>query len=235
MVDHKKLAKFRQLITEGLRVQLGHEPITYINVGHAMEDVSAKQNHTVFARRGCGKTLLLHDSTKQLPSEIKAVYLNCEDFKQHTFPNVLVEILSSLFAEIGSRLSGWFGRRARTKQIIQDIRAKLGKMHQWPDVHEEAIKHIVSDEGAITGDANLKTDALKFSLGGSKKEKSETERSPVRFTSWSRIAIEAASSLSSLSLSIQPIRFQVRTFVNAVGKSQLGHTQTKCAAAKGVA
>jgi hypothetical protein len=31
MVDHKKLARLRQLITEGLRVQLGNEAITYIN------------------------------------------------------------------------------------------------------------------------------------------------------------------------------------------------------------
>jgi hypothetical protein len=52
MVDHKKLARLRQLITEGLRVQLGHDAITYINVGHAMEDISARQNHTIFARRG---------------------------------------------------------------------------------------------------------------------------------------------------------------------------------------
>ena len=57
------------LITEGLRVQQGHEAITYINVGHAMEDISAKQNHTVFARRGCGKTLLLHDSAKAVLKE----------------------------------------------------------------------------------------------------------------------------------------------------------------------
>src|ERR1700730_13324660 len=121
MVDQQKLARLRQLITEGLRVQLGNEAITYINVGHAMEDVSARQNHTVFARRGCGKTLLLHDSAKALPDEVKAIYLNCEDFKQHTFPNVLIEILSSLFMEINSHLQGWFGRKARTKEIVKGI------------------------------------------------------------------------------------------------------------------
>jgi len=43
MVDQKRLARLRQLITEGLRVQLGNETITYINVGHAMEDNRAKK------------------------------------------------------------------------------------------------------------------------------------------------------------------------------------------------
>ena len=177
VVDHKKLAKLRQLITEGLRVQLGNEGITYINVGHAMEDISSRQNHSVFARRGCGKTLLLHDSAKQLPDEIKAIYLNCEDFKQHTFPNVLIEILSSLFAEVDSQLSGWFGRKARTKQIIGDIRAKLKTMHRAPDTHDEEVKQKTADEEGSSAAMGVQVEALKFSLDGSKKTKSETERS----------------------------------------------------------
>jgi hypothetical protein len=44
MVDQKKLARLRQLITEGLRVQQVGERIAYINVGHALEDASARQN-----------------------------------------------------------------------------------------------------------------------------------------------------------------------------------------------
>ncbi|MGJ4945710.1 hypothetical protein ACQR1W_34475 [Bradyrhizobium sp. HKCCYLS1011] len=177
MVDHKKLAKLRRLITEGLRVQIGNEAITYINVGHAMEDVSAKQNHTVFARRGCGKTLLLHDSAKQLSAEIKAIYLNCEDFKQHTFPNVLIEILSSLFAEIDSHLSGWFGRKARTKEIIKGIRSKLATMHRSPDTHDEEVKETVADDSSMKGEIGVEAEKLKFSLGGSEKKRTETERS----------------------------------------------------------
>src|SRR4051794_29620812 len=93
----EKLAKLRLVITESLRVQLQTETIDYINVGHALNDAMARQNHAVFARRGCGKTLLLHQSAKGLPANIGAVYLNCEDFKRHSFPNVLIEILRSLF------------------------------------------------------------------------------------------------------------------------------------------
>ncbi|MDH2357424.1 hypothetical protein QCM80_43780 [Bradyrhizobium sp. SSUT112] len=177
MVDHKKLAKLRQLITEGLRVQLGSEAITYINVGHSMQDISARQNHTVFARRGCGKTLLLHDSRKQLSPEIKAIYLNCEDFKQHTFPNVLIEILSSLFSEIESHLSGWFGRKARTKEIIRGILEKLKTMHREPDTHDEEVKHKVGDENSIGGELGVQIEPAKLALNALKKTKVETERS----------------------------------------------------------
>jgi hypothetical protein len=73
LVDIQKLGRLRQLITEGLRVQQVGERIDYINVGHALEDASARQNHTIFARRGCGKTLLLHASAAQLPPDVRAI------------------------------------------------------------------------------------------------------------------------------------------------------------------
>ncbi|MFL6579455.1 MAG: hypothetical protein ACJ8G2_01830 [Burkholderiales bacterium] len=103
-----KLRRLRQVITENLRIELGgNKNPPYIDVGSALADVSAHQNHAIFARRGCGKTLLLHHSSKQLNASDKVVYLNCEDFKQHSFPNVLVEILDALFSELEKDLSGW--------------------------------------------------------------------------------------------------------------------------------
>jgi hypothetical protein len=180
MVDMKKLARLRQLITESLRVQRGGESITYVNVGHALEDACARQNHVIFARRGCGKTLLLHDSSKHLPADIKPVYLNCEDFKQHTFPNVLIEILSALFSEINKNLSGWFGRKAKSRQLVQQILSKLQTMHLSPDTEDEEIRRTSSaesDRGAqASAGLNIEGANGKLSISGSRKSKEETER-----------------------------------------------------------
>ena len=91
-VDMKaeKLELLREVISENLRVQRDNAPINYISVGTALQDAKAKQNHAIFARRGCGKTLLLHHSARTLKPELKSIYLNCEDFKRHSFPNVLI-------------------------------------------------------------------------------------------------------------------------------------------------
>jgi hypothetical protein len=181
MVDQAKMARLRQLITEGLRVQLDGETISYINVGHALEDAGARQNHTIFARRGCGKTLLLHHSSKNLRGDIRAIYLNCEDFKQHTFPNVLIEILSALFSELNKHLSGWFGRKRDTKKIIEEILKKLATMHQAPDKEEEDVKHTIAKEGdsglggEFGGDINKAVGKIKIS--STKRSKEQTERS----------------------------------------------------------
>jgi predicted AAA+ superfamily ATPase len=105
-VNSESLQKLRLAINEGSRVQRGGaDPISYIDVSNSLIDVAARQNHAIFGRRGCGKTLLLHDSGKKLPADIRTVHLNCEDFKKHSFPNVLIEILDALFARLESELA----------------------------------------------------------------------------------------------------------------------------------
>ncbi len=140
-VEEAKLSRLRELITEGLRVQHDGESIEYINVGHALEDACARANHVIFARRGCGKILLLHDSRGKLRADIRSIYLNCEDFKQHTFPNALIEILKALFTEIDKNISGWFGKKARTKAIVKQILERLNKSRfSEIDVSDRAAK-----------------------------------------------------------------------------------------------
>jgi predicted AAA+ superfamily ATPase len=118
MITSANLADLRRVITENLRVQRDGERIDYINVGTALEDACARQNHAIFARRGCGKTLLLHHSSRVLKPHLKSIYLNCEDFKRHSFPNVLIEILSALFRELNRNLTGWFGKKRKPKILL---------------------------------------------------------------------------------------------------------------------
>ncbi|MHC2284689.1 hypothetical protein [Bradyrhizobium barranii] len=176
MVEQQKLQRLRQLITEGLRVQLGGERISYINVGHALEDASAKQNHTIFARRGCGKTLLLHASAAELGNDVRAIYLNCEDFKRHSFPNVLIVILHTLFSDLEANLTGWFGRKAQTRRLLAEITKKLKAMQHQPDEVDEAVKQTFGAEQGTGASLEVPVHAAKVGLNASRKEKSEVER-----------------------------------------------------------
>jgi len=127
----KHLSKLRTIIQESLRVQRGSaERVAYIDTGNVLSDVCARQNHVIFARRGCGKTLLLHYSAKKLGEDVHSVYLNREDFKRHSFPNVLIEILDALFAELEKHLSAWFGRKKRSKDLIKKIRSDLAELQK---------------------------------------------------------------------------------------------------------
>jgi hypothetical protein len=140
-VDQEKLKALRTVINESLRVQLGGASnIEYVDPGSFLIDIQSRQNHVVFARRGCGKTLLLHQSAKALDSNYRAVYINCEDYKHHSFPNVLIEILDALFAEMERHLSKWFGRGKETRRLIEQIRTELSKVKKQADATEHQIK-----------------------------------------------------------------------------------------------
>ena len=142
-MTNEQLRALRTAINESLRIQLGGaQHIGYIDPGSFLVDICSRQNHTVFARRGCGKTLLLHESSKSLPSKYRAIYINCEEYKHHSFPNVLIEILDRLFAELETHLNSWFGKKKETKQLIQSIRRDLQSVIQHADVVEKDVKTV---------------------------------------------------------------------------------------------
>jgi len=172
LVSATKLDELRLKINESLRVQRDTDVIDYINVGHALDDAMARQNHAIFARRGCGKTLLLHTSSVRLPNSIAAVYLNCEDFKRHSFPNVLIEILKSLFLEMSKHMTGWFGRKKKLRLLIDQILENLERLKETEDTGTEDIKSKVA--ATLTDEINLDA-ALKgggSSLGAKAKSSS---------------------------------------------------------------
>lgn len=174
-LQNKKLQNLRNIINENLRTQLDNDNVNYISTGHTLSDVAAKQSHCIFARRGCGKTLLLHHSRRLLENNIKAIYINCEDFKHHTFPNVLIEILESTFKELDKNLLGWFGRSKKIKNLLKELLLSLETLRSSPDIQIFDVKASESNEnstknmlgaglGAKSGviDANVKVDQEKL-------------------------------------------------------------------------
>jgi len=166
-LDPQQLAKLRTVINENLRVQrAGAKPVPYIDVSSALSDICARQNHAIFARRGCGKTLLLHHSAKQLPEGIQTIYLNGEDFKHHSFPNVLIEILDSLFAELQCNLSGWFGKKKRSRELIAEIRREMTRLREQEDETQTEVveSHTTKDEKGEKTSGSLELEG--FGLAG---------------------------------------------------------------------
>lgn len=153
------------MINENLRVQRGGaEPVPYIDVSNGLGDIAARQNHAVFARRGCGKTLLRHYSATKLPTDIRPVYLNCEDFKKHSFPNVLIEILDALFAELEQQLTGWFGKKRRSRDLIGQIRKDLRELRDKADQQESEIRQAEQRQTKESSNTGLKVGHAGASL-----------------------------------------------------------------------
>jgi hypothetical protein len=177
----------RTIIQESLRVQRGaSHDVEYIDTGTALLDMKARQNHVVFARRGCGKTLLLHQSAAHITEGIKAVYLNCEDFKRHSFPNVLIEILDALFGELEKHLAGWFGKKKKSREIIHGIRRHLDTLKSREDIEERNVRELAED--ARSRETSFGADAKAPVVGSANAayKKGASERTEVEKTYQSR-------------------------------------------------
>ncbi len=108
----------------------------------------SRQNHVVFGRRGAGKTTLVN-SVKDADNHIE-VYLNLEDYKDITFPNIVIHMLVQLFRlldkKIRSDVRWWRFRpsvyrlRKRMSSVINDL---SGYVHQ-PD---SEVQQLIVTEG----------------------------------------------------------------------------------------
>jgi len=208
-LDKVQLSKLRKVINENLRIQReGADPVPYIDVSSALSDICARQNHAVFARRGCGKTLLLHHSAKNLPAEVQPVYLNCEDFKHHSFPNVLIEVLDALFAELEGNLSGWFGRKKRSRDLIVEIRRNLEKLRQQEDESNTDVveSHIATAQTGVkaSGAVGLKG----FALAG------DTTKQAVKSAAVELRYAHRTAKLRALHTWLPQLKRQIREFFN---------------------
>ena len=203
MISSDQLNRLRGVITENLRVQRGgaaHVP--YIDVNNALVDVKARQNHAVFGRRGCGKSLLLHHSVKQMNNDIKTIYLNCEDFKTHSFPNVLIEILDAVFAELQKNLTGWFGKKKKSREIISEIRKELSNLRKRADEQQQDIREAVTTE--IQESISLKA-AAQIMEGSA--QSSDTSRQEVEKT-----YRKSDNKLKELNIWLPRLKGQIREF-----------------------
>ena len=178
----KRLKTLRTVITENLRVQRGGSgTIPYIDVTNALTDVTARQNHAIFGRRGCGKTLLLHHSTATLGQSHIIAYLNCEDFKKHSFPNVIVEILDALCVALSDRLGGFLGRKRKIRKKLNSLRKQLAGFRVKPDKTDATVREATESEetaeSVVEAQIGLPLISLRTAAGGGERKRLSLERS----------------------------------------------------------
>jgi septation ring formation regulator EzrA len=209
-----RIKELRRIITENLRIQQrGVESARYIDTGGAFELAKTRQNHAIFARRGSGKTLLLKQSAKDLPKEIKAIYLNCEDFKHHTFPNLIIEIIDKVFAGLEGEVRWAFlGKKKSAKKKIKQVRHDLEQLRAAPDDLTSEITTSSTEKSNSTAGVSARVGTEEVGLQGALNELSE-QVSTTQKTFASR-----AHKLSDLQRKLPQLKDVINSFFDAFPK-----------------
>lgn len=201
--------ELRTIVQEGIRVQRGGaDPVDYIDAANAVRDAVARQNHVIFGRRGCGKTLLLHEAAKRVQDSVRVVYVNCEDYKQHSFPNVLIEILDRLFGELEKHLPGWFGKKKRSRDLISEIRSELSKLQERADEVDTKVKETASTEDSSKGAFGISAGGLTLGAEAVAAQKAAIEEEYQRHD----------SKIHKLNLLLPRLKEQIKEFFELSGE-----------------
>jgi hypothetical protein len=173
-----------------------------------LERAKARRHHIVFGRRGSGKSSLLTKAAAELTIDRRPiVFVDLEEFKGHTYPDVLISVLIRALGEFetwlktaainpGNKKSFWdklFGavprRPALKKMPVADLNATLGELLKelgtllyQPDESDRSMKSETSvDEkaGVSAGISVRAAGSLKAeaSSGQTTKESLETKYS----------------------------------------------------------
>ena len=146
-MDKKELNKLITYLEENTRADKV-SGIEFIDPRNFKEKVRGKQNYVVFGRRGAGKSTLLKTLNKYDKS--LTIYVNLEDYKDITFPNIIIKVLVAFYKEIVIKLNkeksffkkkNHFSTRKITKKVnllIKDLNKKLIE----PDNYNERKKQV---------------------------------------------------------------------------------------------
>lgn len=159
------LSKLINYLEENLRAS-EVSGLNFVDTKNYRERLLVNQNHVIFGRRGAGKSSLIA-SLKQEAGSIR-IKLNLEDYKDISFPNIIIHALKETFEqlnhEIGRRFPIWkFNYRAKAyRKKLEQITTQLNTQLHEPDESEESHKVKNYSEGALAtgvGSSVFKADA----------------------------------------------------------------------------
>ena len=154
-VRKRDLSKLREYIEANLRTSQ-NAGMQFIDPKNYKAKMLLPQNHVAFGRRGSGKSSLL-SCLKNNDSHIY-VYVNLEDYKNISFPNIILHVLKSLFTQVlreSRRIYPWYCRPYRLWKLYWCLQKRIGvltKTIKRPDKQDIHVKNRSLVEGESVGE-----------------------------------------------------------------------------------
>lgn len=147
--------------------------LEFIDPNNYQNRLKNKQNHVVLGRRGSGKTTLMNSLNDNGDDSI-IVMANLEDYKNFSFPNVLIKVLSSILDDLKTELKRDAGYNPRKRWQVRDTVKKIERMIE--DLEEKFLESDSYEEDIVETKQKSGSGSVKDPTGAGslKLEESET-------------------------------------------------------------
>lgn len=176
MAQKTELSKLINYIEENLRTTTKTKS-KFIDPQGFLGRLKTKQNHVVFGRRGAGKSLLTTSLGKDSTQNV--IYINLEDFKDISFPNIIIRVLSKLLEELSwliKKKSKWYSFKSRKfASKILKYRAGIDHLISTPDHLKKDIR--TKEELSSNMQASFGNDLMSTGAGVGTNTEEEIKKS----------------------------------------------------------
>ena len=141
----------------------------YIDTGNNLELICLPRHAVVFGRRGSGKTMLLGElATNANESGQGVIWIDVDDYKTLTFPDILIQILRSLFSVLQGDLRArnpWYRcfKRMSSRSLLSRLDREEKFLSELLQKFEEAELRIDEQRGGK--DVSGRKSGLKVAKG----------------------------------------------------------------------
>ncbi|MBZ5601473.1 MAG: hypothetical protein LAO79_04125 [Acidobacteriia bacterium] len=144
----EKVNRLVAYIEENLRAS-SLAGLTFIDTRNFQGRLTVRQNHVIFGRRGAGKSSLVKSVCA--PADHIAVRINLEDYKDISFPNILLRVLSATCQELGSAVTArakWrhFLRARKLRKRLEGLEKEIAGLLYEPDQEQQQVRRTESLE-----------------------------------------------------------------------------------------
>lgn len=112
-----------------------------------LEEASARRHQLVYGRRGVGKSTLLRRVAADAAGNTREViFIDVETLRRRPYPDVLIELLSELLADLDDRLrdTKWWTRvrRRRLRRRLRDLATAMNRLLQEPQTAVHTVSNL---------------------------------------------------------------------------------------------
>lgn len=168
MLSSQEVSRLTNLIKDSFRIRPNHNP-DYVDISGHLERFRSNQHQVVFGRRGSGKSCLfvhfLND--KNANNGILPIYIEGDELKRLTYPDLLVRLLLRIFESMPSANQPW----RRWLKIPNPIQRNIDDLRKILSQAEEAQVRQTDGENSERGAGIEKGSASIHGKSSSKHER----------------------------------------------------------------
>lgn len=200
MLNSPEVSQLTNLIRDSFRIRPNHNP-AYVDVADHLARFRSQQHQIVFGRRGSGKSCLfvhfLHDQNSN--NGILPIYVEGDEFKRLTYPDLLVRLLLRIFEALPSANQSW-------RKLIRKPNAVQRHITDLRNILSQAEESQIKETEGLASESGLGL-GIDYASASGKRSRRQERQSEFKAQKLDRLERSLSDFKKALSEALEKSRY----------------------------